>query len=501
MGRKKITNELFIEELHTKNKNIVAIEKYENANTKIAFKCLLCGSEFSATPHNILQSKICCKNCKDIGLSVHERFIEKVSNKFPNIKVLSTYIDKSTKIKFECLECGHNFEILPQNLLASKYGCSKCADKAISKQMTMSHQSFIDRVSKINPNIEILTHFNGANKDITCKCKVDGNIWTTQAKHILYDGSNCPICSRKKANAITTKSHDEFVKELHYKNKNLKVVGKYINANTKIEFECLTCGGIFEAQPSNILNEKYGCAKCANTFKKTHEEFLSTIQNDNIEVLDRYVNNKTKIRYICKKHNYQGEVLPKSFSGKYVCPVCAGINQKTTEEFKREMRQINNDIEIIGEYVNNYTKIKCRCKIHNIEFSTKPTHLLENVGCPVCNKSKGEKEIAKILNLHSVDFIPQQKYQDLFGVGGGLLSYDFYLPKYNLLIEYQGQFHDGNITGNYQTEEMLSIQQEHDRRKRNYAKDHNIELLEIWYWDFDNIGKILESRLLIQQSA
>ena len=87
MGRKKITNEFFIEELHTKNKNIVAIEKYENANTKIAFKCLLCGSEFSATPHNILQSKICCKNCKDIGLSVHERFIEKVSNKFPNINI------------------------------------------------------------------------------------------------------------------------------------------------------------------------------------------------------------------------------------------------------------------------------------------------------------------------------------------------------------------------------------------------------------------------------
>ena len=47
---------------------------------------------------------------------------------------------------------------------------------------------------------------------------------------------------------------------------------------------------------------------------------------------------------------------------------------------------------------------------------------------------------------------------------------------------------------------MLSIQQEHDRRKRNYAKDHNIELLEIWYYDFNNIEQILESRLL-KQSA
>ena len=76
-----------------------------------------------------------------------------------------------------------------------------------------------------------------------------------------------------------------------------------------------------------------------------------------------------------------------------------------------------------------------------------------------------------------------------------MLSYDFYLPKYNLLIEYQGQFHDGNITGDYQTEEMLEIQQEHDRRKRQYAIDHNIELMEIWYWDFDNIENILHDRL------
>ena len=39
-----------------------------------------------------------------------------------------------------------------------------------------------------------------------------------------------------------------------------------------------------------------------------------------------------------------------------------------------------------------------------------------------------------------------------------------------------------------------------DSIKREYAKKHNIELLEIPYWDFDNIEQILESRLL-KQSA
>ena len=39
------------------------------------------------------------------------------------------------------------------------------------------------------------------------------------------------------------------------------------------------------------------------------------------------------------------------------------------------------------------------------------------------------------------------------------------------------------------------MQKEHDKRKRNYAKDNNIKLLEIWYWDFNNIENILIKEL------
>ena len=34
-------------------------------------------------------------------------------------------------------------------------------------------------------------------------------------------------------------------------------------------------------------------------------------------------------------------------------------------------------------------------------------------------------------------------------------------------------------------------QQEHDRRKFNYALEHNYIPMEIWYWDYDNIEEIL----------
>ena len=100
----------------------------------------------------------------------------------------------------------------------------------------------------------------------------------------------------------------------------------------------------------------------------------------------------------------------------------------------------------------------------------------------------------------SIEYIPQKTFDGLVGLGNRLLSYDFYLPTYNLLIEYQGQFHDGSTTSKIQTKSQLKKQKEHDRRKRNYAKEHNIELMEIWYWDFDNIEQILESRLFNQSA-
>lgn len=79
------------------------------------------------------------------------------------------------------------------------------------------------------------------------------------------------------------------------------------------------------------------------------------------------------------------------------------------------------------------------------------------------------------------------------GVNNCMLSYDFYIKDFNLLIEYQGEFHDG--TANQQTDSTFQKQQEHDRRKKQYAKDNGIELFEIWYWDFENIDEILEKQI------
>lgn len=76
------------------------------------------------------------------------------------------------------------------------------------------------------------------------------------------------------------------------------------------------------------------------------------------------------------------------------------------------------------------------------------------------------------------------------------MSIDFYLPNLNLLIEYQGEQHEHPVDI-FGGEAQFIVQHEHDRRKRDYARTHNIDLLEIWYYDLQNIADILNRTILL----
>lgn len=77
--------------------------------------------------------------------------------------------------------------------------------------------------------------------------------------------------------------------------------------------------------------------------------------------------------------------------------------------------------------------------------------------------------------------------------------YDFFLPDYNLFIEYDGvqhyepiRFHGDNVEEN---ERAFKKNQEHDKIKNDYCKDNNINLLRIPYWEKENIETIINSCL------
>lgn len=292
-------------------------------------------------------------------------------------------------------------------------------------------------------------------------------------------------------------TQEGFVKKVQEVNPKIEILGEYINMNTKIRCRCIKHSYEWYGYPISIL-KGCGCKYCKsekirNALSLTYDEFVSRIK-PTIELIGDYINTITPVLVRCKICGHEWMAYPGNLLKNYGCPLCSG-RYKDNEIFLKELSEVTNTILPLEKYNGFNTKILCKCLICNRQFKRTPQKLLQYRGCPFCKMSKGEKIIKKYLDKNSINNIPQMKFKNLIGIKGRQLSYDFYLPDYNLLIEYQGEFHDG--TARIQTNNGFIKQQEHDKRKRQFAKDNNIELLEIWYYEQNKITQILNQKLNI----
>lgn len=311
------------------------------------------------------------------------------------------------------------------------------------------------------------------------------------------------------------KTHEEFVSELKDINGDIEVIGKYIGATKKLTVRCKLHDCEYDSFPSNLLRGK-GCRMCGaskivnskkysfdhiqNAFIDRGIELLST----NEEISDLSVD---RLRYVCPKHGEQ-TVLWGNFNKGAGCRKCAdelnslNMRKETWEKINSYFQ--NSEYSLLSSF-DEYTGAKdsclrCVCEKHG-EFNISWNNLNKFEGCPICSASTGERKVFHFLKEHGIQFEHPYRFDDLIGTGGKKLSYDFFIPSKNMLIEYQGQQHDRpsqfhNI--DIDTAEKNFVKQlEHDRRKREYAKNNGYQLLEIWYYDFSNVDNILNDSLMI----
>ena len=221
----------------------------------------------------------------------------------------------------------------------------------------------------------------------------------------------------------------------------------YNGANNEVIVTC-PIHGDFKTKPSRfIMGGKCGCPKCNPGFIKylSPEQFLERCKKHFPDYDYSKANFKgeyDKIIVTCPKHNYTWTVVPKNLMNGHGCPLCGRESlQKsqalTTEEFIQRARQKHGDKYDYSkvEYYNTVTPVTIICPKHGEFEQTPDAHLYQNSGCPKCKQSYGELKVEEYLKQHSIEFIQQYPIEYKNNLRGKTYI-DFYLPKYNIFIEY-----------------------------------------------------------------
>ncbi len=105
--------------------NITPLEAYYNTDTKIKHKCEVCGYIWEPRPANLLKGKG-CPNCAGNVKRTHQDYVEDLKKIHgDDIVPIEKYDWVHVKIKHKCNVCGHEWEARPHNILQHK-GCPKC---------------------------------------------------------------------------------------------------------------------------------------------------------------------------------------------------------------------------------------------------------------------------------------------------------------------------------------------------------------------------------------
>jgi hypothetical protein len=419
---------------------------FENGDN--SFAIIHCGNKYSI------------KNIK--------RWIE-LNNKTFTLVDGQEYQSGDRKLLFHCNICNpdeDNYSMTWDNVFQGQK-CPYCSGKKVGKynNFKCKYPKIAEEWSEKNYPLkpEDIAPFDNSNYYWRCN-KCDHDFFTTSGSRI--NGSGCPYCSNanRKANDINNLyvSCPELMLDWDWgKNKenNLdpcKLVppsGKYAS------WICHTCGHNWDAVIFSRTGLKCGCPKCGKEkASKNKRKSAAEISNLTITYPD----------------------LVKEWSG---------LNSSKPEEFSYGCQDV--------------VYWKCLAGFDHPDYPARiANRTILHRGCPLCSESHGEKFIRKFLDLKFVKYIKQYRFDNCRDKRPLPFDFAIFDNNNNLLMvcEYQGKQHYESLSDYFKgdknkADKAFESQQKRDKIKKDYCIKNGIYLLEIPYWDQNNIPEILTKEL------
>ena len=318
----------------------------------------------------------------------------------------------------------------------------------------------------------------------------------------------------KEKGYIFTKMHDEFEVDAE----DLTLANK-----SKVEIECDICKKIYLKEYYRYIDSKDNggdyCNKCKG-IKITKTRMNSDLDAKWQRVVDaskqmgyKLISTKEdyngisgKIKYECEKHGIKESIF-ENFANLHGCIDCSYENR--ANHTRNSIEKVINIIESVNnnkllnphEYINAHTRnliIKCGC-CEDGEFITSFRNYKKGQDrCIRCSRSmsKNEKRIEDFLKSLNLEYKYEKTFADCRDEK--VLPFDFYLPYYNLCIEFDGEQHfNDHMYSTFSTLPYVNLEyvQKHDKIKNEYCHNNNINLLRIPYWEENHIEEIIKNEL------
>ncbi len=336
--------------------------------------------------------------------------------------------------------------------------------------------------------------YTGSHNKVCIICLEHGEFYQSATNHL--SGYGCKECAYQYSHGkYRLTSFETFLsqaKEIHGDKYDYSKV-KWKNTSTKITIICPTHGEFLQI-PQNHIRLKCGCRKCGRLIAKSKVNKYNTEYFKKHAIKkhgDKYDYSKTecfnatdKVEINCPIHGKFKQGANQHLMG-HGCPDCSFDKMAKDRAMGKELF-INKSKELFGDkfnyskvkYINGQTHVILICP-ENHEFEVTPNnHLSKKSGCPTCNESKLEQELASILDEQNIVYERQKRFKWL-----GMQSLDFYLPDYNIAIECQGIQHfkpvDFGGQGEKSANELFEKNKERDAKKLKKCLSNNIEMIYV----------------------
>jgi hypothetical protein len=486
---------------------------YVDSETPLTITCPDHG-DFEIKPTYHINEKLGCPKERKVYQLTTKDFIERAQKKHGDKYdyTKTQYKNQKTPIIISCPRHGE-FSQLPDGHLNGT-GCPNCGRELSDSRRFSNTDEFILKSRKIHGNKYDYTptKYVSARNNVIISCPLHGEFEQKPNTHL--NGAGCPDCAIQQIKDKQRFTTDEFIsmaKDVHgdyydYSNVN------YVNTETKVQIVC-PVHGVFSISPKHHISRKQGCPECGkikigDTFRSNTLDFIKKSREEHGDKYDYsfvdYKKNTIPVKIICPIHG-EFEQQPQYHLAGSGCPECGkeSVLQARTydnDDFIRKSKEIHGekyDYSLVN-YTVSTDSVDIICPKHGV-FSQQAGSHMRGAGCPSCQESKGELFISNILNDFNIKYLRQHKFNDCRGVKGKKycrrLPFDFYLPDFNTMIEYDGRQHFEPISKFGGLEGFTKLRR-NDQIKNQYCFKNNINMIRIPYtMKKEDIPQYIKSQL------